>query len=137
MVDRPKGINIWIIVEIITAISLIIFAILCLTGIAFQYYNTNIQANLESLLAPLAVMRLDQLILFMFTETMFFLYGILFLLLGLSFLASAVLLYMMKELGRLLSVFNGVFILLSIVGLILGILMIWYFRRSKTRSYFP
>ena len=136
MVDRPKGITIWMIVELVTAIILIGFSVACFSGIAYTIYNTSIRGPLDAILAPFAGLRINELVTLMFAPGMFYVWGVLTLLLGLAFLGSAALLYMVKESGRLLSVINGCLILLTLIGIILGILMIWYFRRDKTRGYF-
>jgi len=134
--DRPKGILYWVIIEIVTAIILIIVSIVLFSGIAYNFFDTQLRVPLENLLAPYAGLKLDQIVFLLLTPGMFTLYGTLMLLLGLLFLGTAVLLFLMKDAGRILSVLDGILILLTLVGLVLGIIMIWYFRRNETRAYF-
>jgi len=134
--DRPKGIFYWVVIEIVTAIILIIVSIVLFSGIAYTIFDTQLRAPLETLLTPYSGLRLDQIVFLLLTPGMFTIYGTLILLLGLLFLGTAVLLYLMKDAGRLLSVLDGILILLTLVGLPLGIIMIWYFRKNDTRVYF-
>jgi len=134
--DRPKGIFYWVIIEVVTAIILIIVSIVLFSGIAYNIFDTQLRVPLEHLLEPYAGLRLDQFVFLLLTPGMFNIYGILILLLGLLFLGTAVLLFLMKDAGRILSVLAGILILITIVGLVLGIIMIWYFRRNQTRAYF-
>ncbi len=136
LVDRPKGITIWVLIEIVTAIVLFIACAACFSGIAYNVFDATLRIPLEHLLEPYAGLNIDKIVFLLLTPVMFVVYGALFLLLGLVFLLTAVLLFFMKEMGRLLSVLDGILILLTIVGLIVGIPMIWYFRRSQTRAYF-
>ena len=106
------------------------------TGVAYTLFDTQLRIPLENMLASFSGLHLDQLVFVLLTPGMFNLYGILILLLGLLFLGTAVLLYLMKDAGRLLSVLDGILILITLVDLPLGIIMIWYFRKNDTRAYF-
>ena len=135
LADRLRSITICAYVLIILGAIFIVISLLCLTGVAYLIVST-IRPTLDSFLASFETIGLPQLVNLLTGPQMFTLYGFIFLFFGGSLAIGAIGLLSGSDWGRILTVFNGIILIILIITLPLGILIVWYFRKDTIRNEF-